>query len=99
MVANRPLHFRAYDILRDDPAELPTNEFAYKALRELGFLANAEAAILKSPSEIMQFADEWDTKRHDLEFNTDGLVVKINDRALVPAPGCGWQGTARSNGL
>ena len=29
----------------------------------------------------MHYVDEWDVKRHDLLFNTDGLVVKLNDRA------------------
>jgi DNA ligase (NAD+) len=30
----------------------------------------------------MKFAEEWETKRLDLPFNTDGLVVKVNDRKL-----------------
>jgi DNA ligase (NAD+) len=30
----------------------------------------------------MNFVDEWNEKRHDLPFNTDGLVIKVNDRAL-----------------
>ena len=29
----------------------------------------------------MKFINNWDQKRHDLPFNTDGLVVKVNDRA------------------
>src|SRR5665213_2992067 len=33
LVAERKLHFRAYDLLRDDPAQIPTNAFAYQALR------------------------------------------------------------------
>jgi DNA ligase (NAD+) len=35
----------------------------------------------------MQFADEWDQKRHDLAFNTDGLVIKLNNRAQFDALG------------
>jgi DNA ligase (NAD+) len=82
LVASRPLHFRAYDLIRDDPTELPTHATAYQALRNLGFLANQEAAVLKNIEAVMQFAETWDAKRHELPFNTDGLVVKINDREL-----------------
>ncbi len=80
LVAGRPLHFRSYDLLRNDPSEVPTNEFAYKSLRSLGFIANPNAKILISVSEIMAFAKEWETKRQKLSFNTDGLVIKVNDR-------------------
>ncbi|MDB5164798.1 MAG: ligase, NAD-dependent, ligase protein [Candidatus Saccharibacteria bacterium] len=82
LVSGRPLHFRAYDILRNDPSDVPTNSFAYEALRGLGFLANKDATVLKDLSAIMRFAEEWDTKRQTLPFNTDGLVIKVNDRQL-----------------
>jgi DNA ligase (NAD+) len=77
------LRFRAYDIMRDDPTDVPTNKFAYEAIRALGLPANSQATVMKTIDEIMQFADKWDQKRHDLPFNTDGLVIKLNDRALV----------------
>jgi DNA ligase (NAD+) len=82
LVAARPLQFHAYDILRDDPADIPANEFAYQAIRELGLRANREAKIAKSPKEVMVFAKKWEQKRKDLPFNTDGLVIKVNDRSL-----------------
>jgi DNA ligase (NAD+) len=82
LVAGRPLHFRAYDLLRDNPDEVSTNEFAYHALRGLGFLANAEAKVLPDIPAVMKFADHWEAERQKLRFNTDGLVVKVNDRAL-----------------
>lgn len=82
LVAERPLYFRAYDILRDIPADVPTNRFAYDVMRELGFLCNKDAPVLKTIPEITAFINEWEDKRHKLAFNTDGLVVKINDRVL-----------------
>lgn len=82
LVASRPLHFRAYDLLRDDPAEVPANHYAYQALARLGFLVNKDAVILKNIAELMEFAKLWETKRQDMPFNTDGLVVKVNDRQL-----------------
>lgn len=82
LVAGRKLYFRAYDLLRDEPNEVPTNDYAYKAIRGLGLLASTECKVLNSVEEIISFAKHWETKRHDLPFNTDGLVVKVNDRDI-----------------
>ncbi len=82
LVAARPLHFHAYDLIRDDKTEVPTNDFAYKTLRELGIIANSIAKIASSDKKIIQFYKHWEDRRHDLPFNTDGLVIKFNDRRL-----------------
>jgi len=82
LVAGRPLQFHAYDLLRADAADVPTNEFAYKAIRELGLISNPQAKILSSAEEVMKFAKTWEEKRQELPFNTDGLVIKVNDRQL-----------------
>jgi DNA ligase (NAD+) len=82
LAASRPLRFRAYDLLREEPADVPTNAFCYEALRQLGVAANSISTVVKTADEVMQFANKWDTKRHDLPFNTDGLVIKLNDRKL-----------------
>lgn len=81
LVAARPLHFRAYDLLRDDSSEVPTNMFAYQTLTELGITRNQQATVFDSLDGVMRFVDEWDEKRHELPFNTDGLVIKVNNRA------------------
>lgn len=82
LVAERPLHFRAYDVLRDDAADLPTYKETYRVANELGFLANKDAPVLGSVAAVKKFADEWEDKRHKLPFSTDGLVVKVNDRGV-----------------
>lgn len=80
LVAERPLHFRAYDLLREDDVPVPTNAYVYEALSELGITRNREFQVFTSLDDVMHFVDEWDAKRHDLPFNTDGLVVKLNNR-------------------
>lgn len=81
LVAERSLHFRAYDLLRDNPTDIPTNMFAYEAISAIGLNRNTQASVFTTVSEVMKFVDEWDKKRNELPFNTDGLVVKVNDRA------------------
>lgn len=82
LVASRPLSFRGYDILRDNPEEIPTNMFAYETMSALGITRNQEACVFTSVHDAMDFVNHWDSERHDLPFNTDGLVVKVNSRAL-----------------
>ena len=81
LVAARPLHFRAYDLLRDDSSEVPTNMSAYQTLSAIGITRNLEADIFTTLNGVMKFVDIWDKKRNELPFNTDGLVIKVNDRA------------------
>lgn len=82
LVAARPLTFIAYDLIREDKSDVPSNMFAYEALTALGFRRNMQASVFSSVKDVMSFVHEWDQKRHDLPFNTDGLVVKLNDRSL-----------------
>jgi len=87
LVAARPLSFRAYDILRTDSADVPTNMFAYETLSALGISRNKEASAFTNLDGVMQFVDSWSDRRLDLPFNTDGLVIKVNDRALFAEMG------------
>jgi DNA ligase (NAD+) len=80
LVAERPLRFRGYDITRDDADDVPTNSFAYQALTALGITRNKQASVFTDIAGVMNFVNEWDEKRQKLPFNTDGLVIKINDR-------------------
>ncbi len=81
LVAERPLTFIAYDLLRENPSDVPTNMYAYEAITALGVRRNMQASIFDSVQKVMAFVQLWDTKRKELPFNTDGLVVKVNDRA------------------
>ena len=87
LVAERPLTFIGYDVLRDDPEEIPTNMFAYEAMTALGIVRSKEAATFTHITDVMHFVDEWDEKRDSLPYATDGLVVKVNDRAQYAALG------------
>lgn len=81
LVAARPLSFRAYDLLRENLEEVPTSMFAYEAISALGLSRNKEASVFDNLDDVMKYVEKWDKKRDDLPFNTDGLVIKVNDRA------------------
>lgn len=82
VTARRKLEFHAYDLLRDDPREVPTNQFAYETLRNLGFKTNSQAHIELDFAKVLKYAHQFHDERENLSFNTDGMVIKVNDRKL-----------------
>jgi DNA ligase (NAD+) len=80
LVAERPLAFMGYDLLRQDATEVPTNMKVYEMLTDIGIVRNQQAAVFTNLHDVMGFVDRWDKARHDLPFITDGLVVKVNSR-------------------
>lgn len=82
LVAERPLHFRAYDIIHADSSQTETWLDAYKVISGLGVIRNDQASVFDDIDGVMNFVDEWEDRRYELPFNTDGLVVKVNDREL-----------------
>lgn len=80
LVSERPLHFVGYDILRDDPDDVPTIAFGYKALAELGITTSRQTRAVYGLDEIMDYVDYLDQERAHFRFNTDGAVIKLNDR-------------------
>lgn len=81
LVAERPLHFVGYDVLRDDPADVPTVALGYKVMTELGVTTSRLTQIAFSLDETMDYVERLGEIRNGLKFNTDGAVIKLNDRA------------------
>ena len=81
VAASRPLRFIAYDLVTPN---LPTWHEAYEKLRALGFQTSREDKVFKASEkkELFQYIDQLDEYRKGLPFNTDGMVIKINDRAV-----------------
>ncbi len=83
VVASRPLEFHAYDLLRDGVDDAMTNQAVYEKLLQLGFKVNPEAHLESSFTDAISYAHRFRTEvQPNLPFNTDGLVIKINDRKL-----------------
>ncbi len=80
LVAERPLNFVGYDMLRDDVNEIETNAIAYEMMSELGIATSRQTRVMKSLDEVMEFVNDLGEKRERLPFNTDGAVIKVNNR-------------------
>ncbi len=81
VAASRPLKFVAYDLVKPD---FPTWHEAYEALRAMGFQTSNEDKVFaaKDRAKLFEYIDKLDDYRKGLPFNTDGMVIKINDRRV-----------------
>ena len=81
IAASRPLKFIAYDLVKPN---LPTHKEAYEMLRKLGFQTSGEDRVFKGTDVdgLFDYIKKLDEYRKGLKFNTDGMVIKINDRAI-----------------
>jgi DNA ligase (NAD+) len=80
LVAERPLEFHGYELLRDEPSDIPTYRNAYDALRAVGITCNTQAKVVHGVDALLAYIHDWQDKRTELPFHTDGFVVKLNDR-------------------
>ena len=80
VAASRPLKFIAYDLVTPDSE---TWKEAYNTLRAFGFQTSNEDKVFEKEDiqKMFKYIQELDEYRKGLKFNTDGMVIKINDRA------------------
>ena len=77
LVAQRPLECLLYGIIGRD-LEIDTQFQMLEKAREWGFKVPTVAKLCKTTDEVMAFVEEWDVKRHELPYETDGVVIKVN---------------------
>ena len=90
VVASRRLDFFAYTLhLPDDwQGRRPLTQWdALQWLGDAGFKVNPNAGLLPDLPAVENFFDTWDTERQQLNYATDGVVVKLNDLRLQDAAG------------
>ncbi|SEQ10199.1 NAD-dependent DNA ligase LigA [Flavobacterium urocaniciphilum] len=77
-VAKRPLECLLYSMIGNN---LPIDsQFEVLELsRKLGFKVPNESKLAKSIEEVFEFIEYWDKNRHNLPYETDGVVVKVNN--------------------
>ena len=87
ITASRRLDSFLYDIDEMKGKKPDSQHGEIKLLADLGFKTNPFEKVCKSPEEIKKFYDEWTKKRHDLEYELDGIVIKVNSVKIQEALG------------
>jgi len=78
LVAQRPLECLLYQIVGQNMGIESQWQMLEKA-REWGFKVPSIAKLYKSTDDVLAFVEEWDVKRHELPYETDGVVIKVNN--------------------
>jgi DNA ligase (NAD+) len=76
-VAKRPLDCLLYFLIGNN-LPFKTQYEGLETAREWGFKAPKEAKLAHNLEEVFQYIDYWDMHRHNLPYETDGVVVKVN---------------------
>ncbi|MDV6169997.1 NAD-dependent DNA ligase LigA [Flavobacterium sp. DG1-102-2] len=77
-VAKRPLDCLLYFVVGNS-LPFKTQYEGLEEARQWGFKVPNQSKLAKSMDEVFAFIDHWDTHRHDLPYETDGVVIKVND--------------------
>jgi DNA ligase (NAD+) len=80
-VARRRMHFVAY-FLKGIADESTPHLQRLQRLESMGFATGKHYKLCKSVAQVAAFIDEWAEKRHTLPYETDGVVLKLNDVTL-----------------
>lgn len=77
-VARRPLDCLFYAI-EGDKLPFSTQFESLNTARNLGFKVPKEAMLAKNLEQVFKYIAYWNVHRHQLPYETDGVVVKVND--------------------
>ena len=88
VVAARRLDFFAYTLHLPPGKQGPASQWeSLQWLKGAGFKVNPNAELLPDLAAVEAFFERWDMGRRQLDYATDGVVVKLNDLALQDAAG------------
>lgn len=84
ITAKRDLSMFTYTgIFEDnDGKQIKTHYDGMTKLKELGFKVNPNIRLVKNIQGAIDYCKEWENKRFDLDYATDGVVIKVNDIAV-----------------
>ena len=78
-VAKRPLDCLLYQVVGNVPFE--THSETLQKARDAGFKVPLEGKVCFNINEVLSYIQHWDTARHQLAYETDGVVIKVNNLA------------------
>ena len=77
-VSKRPLDCLLYQVVTSE-RKYKTHFESLENARKVGFKVPKTIKLAKSIDEVFEFVNHWDTKRHNLPYETDGIVIKVNN--------------------
>ncbi len=78
IVADRALDIFCYQLFFDGADAFDSHAESLQWMAKAGFKVNANCCCCASIDEVIEFCNAWDEKRFKLNYDTDGIVVKVN---------------------
>ena len=79
VTASRNLSIFIYSLGHSADADMPDNHWdMLENLNKLGFRTNPHNALCSTPEDVEELFTYWSEARHELDYQVDGLVVKVN---------------------
>lgn len=82
VVASRRLDMYPYDVLTGRQKLFSTHWENFEWLKANGFNVNPHRALCKDYDQLCKFVEEMEPMRDELDYEIDGVVVKVNSTAL-----------------
>jgi DNA ligase (NAD+) len=79
MTAKRKLRLFSYSVGAVEGVTIKSHLEALDLLRQYGFPVNPEIKTFDTMEEVIAYCASWSEKRFDLPYETDGMVIKVND--------------------
>lgn len=79
ITAKRPLDIIVFNLQEIDKVEISTHKEALDYIKSLGIKVSPMRNVYESMDEVWQEIILWQEKRHELDFDIDGIVIKVND--------------------
>ena len=79
ITASRNLDFFAYAIGSSEGSNIHTQQELLEQLEAFKFHVNPHYKVCQSIAEVVEHIHYWDVERHNLPYDTDGMVIKVND--------------------
>jgi DNA ligase (NAD+) len=79
VAAARALDAFLYGIGRLDGLDLDGHLEGLNELRSLGFKVNPNIKLFPDINEVIEYCQTWSEKRHQLPYEIDGMVIKVNN--------------------
>ena len=84
ITAARPLTLLCYQIVYAEGGQIPSTQWELLAyLKALGFPVTRDARRFEDIASAIVFTETWATRRDDLPYEADGMVIKIDDLRLA----------------
>jgi DNA ligase (NAD+) len=84
LTASRPLTLLVYQIIHSEGGKVPTSQWeVLEYLKALGFPVTDIARQFDDFEKAIAYTESWDKKRDELDYEADGMVIKIDDLRLA----------------